>query len=63
MEKWYFTFGVGCLMRGYIICIEGTFEEARAKMVAQFGTKWCGQYDEVKAKELIKEYNYKVIDV
>jgi len=63
MEKWYFSFGVGCLLKEYLVCIEGTFEEARAKMMEQFGRKWCAQYDEAHAKELIKEYNYKVIVV
>ena len=32
-------------------------------MIEQLGKNWCGQYDSQKAKELIDEYGYKVIEV
>lgn len=46
MEKWYFTFGCGQQHENCYTVMEGTFNEAREKMIAKFGTKWCMQYDE-----------------
>jgi len=43
-QSWIFTFGIGHLMSKYAIKINGTFDEAREKMVEQFGRKWCSQY-------------------
>lgn len=46
MEKWYFTFGYGQEYANCFIVFEGTYQEAREKMVYAFGIKWAGQYSE-----------------
>lgn len=45
--KYYFTFmQKQTLLKNKYIVIEGTYEEARAIMVKNFGDKWGFQYDE-----------------
>lgn len=63
MNKWYFTFGTGHLLRDYVIVIAGDFRVARAKMCEQFGDRWCSQYNEEQGKEIVKKWGYKLIDV
>lgn len=46
MKKWYFTFGFGQPNQNCFIIFEGTFEEARKKMIHSFGLKWGMQYSE-----------------
>ena len=41
---WIFTFGCGQPLGGKCVKIEGTYEEARDKMCAQFGKEWAFQY-------------------
>ena len=45
-EKWYFTFGLGHLLRRFYVVVEGTHAEAREKMFGQFGNVWSHQYAE-----------------
>lgn len=42
--KWAFTFGVGHGLRNYYVVIEGTYDEAKDKMMELFGRKWSWQY-------------------
>lgn len=51
-RKWAFTFGVGHGLRHYYVVIEGTYDEAKDKMMELFGKKWSWQYplDEWEAK-------------
>ena len=44
-NKWWFTFGQDPQPRvnNYVV-VEGSFSEAREKIIRRFGTKWCGQY-------------------
>lgn len=47
MKKYYFTFMQSqTKLRNKYMTFWGTYEEARAKMVAHFGDKWAFQYDE-----------------
>ena len=41
---WVFTFGSGQEHAGKYVLIQGTFNEARTKMVERYGTKWAFQY-------------------
>lgn len=61
--KWYFTFGIGHLLRDYVIVINDSYIDARDKMIEQFGRKWCEQYDEETGKHLVEEYGYIIIEV
>ena len=52
MSDWIFTFGWGQThpdtgepLKDCYVRIPGTFEEARERMVARFGTKWAFQYE------------------
>lgn len=46
-QTWYFTFGVGQGHAGRFFKVENaTYEEAREKMIACFGTAWAFQYSE-----------------
>ena len=47
MAKYYFTFmQKQTLLKNKFVVIEGTYQEAREVMVANFGDKWALQYDE-----------------
>lgn len=50
-EKWYFTFGIGSALGKHFITFHGTYVEARAKMVENFGTHWAFQYSEKEWKK------------
>ena len=57
MEKYYFTF----LMSNTSHCRcyhveEGSYEEAREKMIAKYGTNWAFQYSEEEWKISPKRY-------
>ena len=49
-QEWFFTFGMAQVgphgedVRDRFIKIYGTYRDARAVMVAYFGTEWCAQY-------------------
>lgn len=43
-KKWVFTFGTDSPMTGYVISIQGDYNEARKKMFDAYGSQWCGQY-------------------
>lgn len=46
-ECWYFTFMLGQGDLGFkFVKIEGTYAQARKKMVQEFGTRWGFQYSE-----------------
>ncbi|MFI2663686.1 hypothetical protein [Micromonospora carbonacea] len=44
-QEWLFTFGSGQKHDGRFVRITGTYESARARMLALFGRAWCDQYD------------------
>lgn len=47
MAKYYFTFMQRQpLLKNKFIVFEGTYQEAREQMVANFGGLWAFQYDE-----------------
>lgn len=47
MAKYYFTFMQRQpLLKNKFIVFEGTYQEAREQMVANFGDLWAFQYDE-----------------
>lgn len=41
--------GPGVSLDPYYVCIPGTWEEARERMIAVFGTAWCGQRESAEA--------------
>lgn len=44
---WYFTFGVGHSNAGrYFVVEDATFDEARQRMLDNFGREWAFQYNE-----------------
>ena len=50
-DHWVFTFGyghvhpeTGAKLDDHCVRFDGTYEEARAKMVERFGAKWAFQY-------------------
>lgn len=48
-QTWYFTFGVGQVNAGRFYRVDNaTFDEARDRMVANFGREWAFQYDEAQ---------------
>jgi len=54
-EKWYFTFGQGhytpsgLWLGQKVVEIEGSYEEARRKLVEVVGDKWAFQYESKEA--------------
>ena len=45
-QEWIFTFGHGHHPNhNYFVRVFGTFEEAREKMVRNFGRQWAMQYE------------------
>ena len=51
-QLWIFTFGYGHAHPNRYIKIHGTYQEAREKMVARFGSKWAFQYSAEMEPEL-----------
>ena len=45
-QYWIFTFGCGQENAGHYVKVAGNCQEAREKMIAKYGTKWCFQYSE-----------------
>lgn len=49
-QEWVFTFGDGQTLPdgtdayGHFVAINGTWDTARAEMLARFGNTWCDQY-------------------
>lgn len=43
-ESWIFTFGSGQQHDGRYVVIPGSYDEARAEMLARFGNRWSFQY-------------------
>lgn len=60
-EQWAFTFGVGHPLRKRYVIIDGTYEQARKKMVSIFGRKWCGQYSIEQIQDARCRHNYSEI--
>lgn len=57
MNKYYFTFLMSDSPRRMCYHVEeGTYEEARKKMVAKYGTNWAFQYSEEEWKISPKRY-------
>ncbi len=64
--KWYFTFGFGQVHEGRYHVIEGSYKDARERMVEKFGKKWAFQYSEEQwtrnGNTQAEEYGYKIIN-
>lgn len=57
MSKYYFTFLMSDSPRRMCYYVEeGTYEEARQKMVDKYGTDWAFQYSEEEWKISRKQY-------
>lgn len=57
MNKYYFTFLMSDSPRRMCYHVEeGSYEEARQKMVAKYGTDWAFQYSEEEWKISRKRY-------
>ena len=57
MEKYYFTFLMSDSPRRMCYHVEeGSYEEARKKMVAKYGTNWAFQYSEEEWRISPKRY-------
>ena len=54
-QQWIFTFGVGQKNEGCCVRVNGTFDEARAKMMFRYGKEWSFQYDAAKWDEWKKD--------
>jgi len=61
-QDWYFTFGCGHGWEGFYCVIHGTYDSARAKMVADFGIKWCMQYPSAEAAG-VERWGYILLEV
>jgi hypothetical protein len=61
-QDWFFTFGCGQEWEGFYVILHGTWESAREKMVADFGTKWCMQYESAEAAG-IERWGYILLEV
>ena len=56
-EVWYFTFmQKQADLKNKFVRIEGSYEEARMKMVERFGSSWANQYSEEEFLPQIKDY-------
>lgn len=45
-RDWFFTFGIeDPALEHRFVRINGTYMEARLKMIAAFSQRWCAQYD------------------
>ena len=44
MEEWIFTFGTGHKLEGKCVRVSGSREEAREKMIKEYGLHWAFQY-------------------
>ena len=57
MEKYYFTFLMSDWPRQKCYHVEeGTYEEAREKMIRRYGTNWAFQYSEEEWKISREQY-------
>lgn len=62
LKIFYFTFGYGQKHEGCYVTIYAVDEEsARHKMCEEFGSEWCGCYNEENADEGIFKWNYKFL--
>lgn len=64
-KKYYFTFGVGHILRNFMIEVIGKgnneiecYNSARRIFCDSFGTKWCEQYNQEEAVEIGEKYDY-----
>lgn len=48
VEKWYFTFGCGSILKNRYVSFYGSLKSTRELMMATFGDKWCGQLTEAE---------------
>lgn len=63
MEKYYFTFLMSDWPRQKCYHVEeGTYEEAREKMIQCYGTNWAFQYSEEEWK-ISKEQHERINDI
>jgi hypothetical protein len=69
VQDWYFTFGHGQYHRvtgehllGAYVVINGTYAEARERMVDAFGTAWCDQYVDAE-RAGVAEYSLRRIEL
>lgn len=48
VEKWYFTFGCGSVLKDRYVSFYGGVESTRELMMATFGDRWCSQLTEAE---------------
>lgn len=62
-RKWWFTFGVDHpIYSADAIVIEGTYNDARAKMIERHGTRWAFQYESAEAAG-VEEFGLKELAI
>ena len=64
VQDWYFTFGVGTILKDKYAKVNGTYGEARAFAFENFGSNFCMQYDKehfIDAK-MPEKYDYTEIE-
>lgn len=64
VQDWYFTFGVGTILKDKYAKVKGTYEEAHAFAFENFGSNFCMQYDKehfIDAK-MPEKYGYTEIE-
>lgn len=64
-KYYYFTFGLGTLLRRKYIKLYGTYGETRSEMMDSFGSHWAFQYseDEWNAKYPLYFTNLKELEL
>ena len=55
LEVWIFTFGCGQEHEGHYVTFSGDFNEARYKMIAEYGVEWAFQYSQVEWNDYVKK--------
>lgn len=53
-QTWIFTFGADHMHEGFYVTFSGTYESAREKMIAKYGTQFCWQYSEDEWSEVVE---------
>lgn len=61
-ERYYFTFGIGHILKNVVIAINGDSEYTRGRMIESFGRQWCEQYTEQEFAKINEYGKYLVIE-
>jgi len=55
-REWGFTFGRAHAHPDNYVVFDGTFMQARTRMLAAYGSRWCGQYTMNEIVTLERQY-------